>query len=110
SAKDYLGIFEFTVTAALLHLRDKAYGMTIRREIEEGTGREVAIGAVYATLDRLEEKDYIKATVGEATAERGGGGERHFRVTAAGIAAFADAQKALSSMTRGLQPAPLGAR
>ena len=51
---DFLGAFEEIVLLALIHLRDNAYGMTIRREIEDRSGRTVSIGAVYSTLDRLE--------------------------------------------------------
>jgi len=51
---DYLGEFEQIVLLALIRLRRNAYGMTVRREIEQRTGRKVSIGAVYATLERLQ--------------------------------------------------------
>ena len=54
-----LGVFEEQVVVAVLRTRDEAYGMNVRREIERVTGREVAIGAVYATLDRLEAKGLL---------------------------------------------------
>ena len=56
---DFVGEFELYVMLALAHLGDEAYGVTIRREIERRTGRTIAIGAVYATLSRLEEKGLI---------------------------------------------------
>ena len=59
STDNSLGVFEEQVMLAVLHARDDAYGMNVRREIETRTGREVAIGAVYATLDRLEAKGLI---------------------------------------------------
>ena len=67
----HLGEFEQHVLAALLRLRGNAYGVTIRREIVERTGRDVAVGAIYATLDRLEAKGYVSSRLGESTPERG---------------------------------------
>ena len=58
--------------------------MIVRREIEERTGRNISIGAVYATLERLEAKGYVSSFTGEPTAERGGRAKRLFRVEAAG--------------------------
>jgi len=54
-----LGVFEEQILVAVMRVRDEAYGMEIRREIERVTGRELAIGAVYATLDRLESKGLL---------------------------------------------------
>jgi DNA-binding PadR family transcriptional regulator len=100
--RDYLGEFEHIVVLALLRLDDRAYGVTVRREIELRTEREVSIGAVYATLDRLETKGYVKSRRGEPTPERGGRSKRFFRVTAKGVAAVNRTQRALRSMTEGL--------
>ena len=61
SGRDYLGEFEHIIMLALLRLEDRAYGVTVRQEIEFRTKREVSIGAVYATLDRLETKGYVKS-------------------------------------------------
>ena len=54
-----LGVLEEQILVAVLRTRGEAYGMHVRREIERVTGRELAIGAVYATLDRLEEKGLV---------------------------------------------------
>lgn len=102
--KDYLGVFEFTVMLAVLHLGANAYGMTIRREICERTGRDVSIGAVYATLDRLEEKGYVKSFLGEATAERGGRAKKYFQIRAAGERALRASREAIAGMLQGLEP------
>ena len=59
SADNALGAFEEQVMLAVLHARDDAYGMNVRRELETRTDRDVAIGAVYATLDRLEQNGLI---------------------------------------------------
>jgi len=69
---DLLGSLEHIVLLALVRLKANADGVTIRREIEERTGRNLSIGAVYATLDRLESKGYVSSSLGEPTAERRG--------------------------------------
>jgi PadR family transcriptional regulator PadR len=100
--RDYLGEFEHLLVLALLRLDDRAYGVTVRQEIQLRTQREVSIGAVYATLDRLEAKGYVKSRRGDPTPERGGRSKRFFRVTAKGVAAVNRAQRALHSMMEGL--------
>ncbi len=99
---DFLGEFEHIVLLALLRLEDQAYGVTVRQEIELRTQREVSIGAVYATLGRLEAKGYVKSRRGDPTPERGGRSKRFFRVTARGVAAVNRTHHALQSMTEGL--------
>ena len=100
--RDYLGEFEHIVLLALLRLEDTAYGVTVRREIQLRIEREVSIGAVYATLDRLETKGYVKSFRGDPTPERGGRSKRFFRVTAKGLAAVNRTQQALQTMTEGV--------
>jgi len=100
--RDYLGEFEHIVLLALLRLEDRAYGVTVRQEIEFRTDREVSIGAVYATLDRLETKGYVRSRHGDPTPERGGRSKRFFRVTPKGVAAVNRTQLALLNMTEGL--------
>lgn len=102
SGRDYLGEFEHIIVLALLRLEDRAYGVTVRQEIESRTKREVSIGAVYATLERLETKGYVKSHRGDPTPERGGRSKRFFRVTPRGVAAVNRAQRALQNMTEGL--------
>jgi PadR family transcriptional regulator PadR len=97
-----LGEFEHIVLLALLQLEDRAYGVTVRQEIEARTSREVSIGAVYATLDRMQAKGYVKSFWGEPTAERGGRSKRFFRVTAAGVKALKQTRQALHRMAEGL--------
>lgn len=100
---DHLGEFEQLVLLALVRLQDNAYGMTIRREIAERAGREVAIGAVYATLDRLEEKGFVSSRTGEPTPERGGRAKRYFKIEAPGLTALECSWDAIRSMRRGLR-------
>jgi DNA-binding PadR family transcriptional regulator len=75
----------------------------VRQEIEFRIKREVSIGAVYATLDRLETKGYVKSHRGDSTPERGGRSKRFFRVTAKGVTAVNRTQRALQTMTKGLE-------
>jgi PadR family transcriptional regulator PadR len=102
SSRDYLGEFEHIVILALLRLADRAYGVTVRQEIEARTGREVSIGAIYATLGRLETKGYVESQVGEPTPERGGRSKRFFHVTAKGMSAVNRTHRAVQRMTQGL--------
>jgi len=99
---DYLGEFEHIVLLALLRLGDGAYGVTVRAEIERRIDRQVSIGAVYATLDRMEAKGLVKSHVGESTAERGGRAKRHFQITKRGVMAVNRTQEALRNMSQGL--------
>lgn len=104
ASRDYLGEFEHLTVLAVLRLADQAYGVTVRREIESRTTRDVSIGAVYATLDRLETKGFIKSHLSDPTPERGGRAKRFFEITAKGIAAVNRTRRALESMSEGLIP------
>lgn len=95
SQRDFLGEFEHIVILALLRLSDRAYGVTIRQEIE------ASIGAIYATLDRLEDKGYVTSILGEPTPERGGRSKRFFRITAKGLAAVNRTHTAFLKMADG---------
>jgi PadR family transcriptional regulator, regulatory protein PadR len=97
-----LGEFEHIVLLAILRLGEQAYGMRIRQEIHERTGRDAAIGAVYATLDRMAEKGLVASEMGESTAERGGRAKRFFRVTAEGGELLNRARRDLANMMDGL--------
>src|SRR5262249_20785586 len=99
---DLLGAFEQWVLLALMRLGDNAYGMTIRREIEEQTGRPVSLSAVYTTLDRLESKGYIRSSTSPGTPERGGRARRFFRTESAGEGALDEALRANDAMRAGL--------
>jgi PadR family transcriptional regulator PadR len=98
-----LGEFEQMVLLAILHLREGAYGLSIRRELENRTGRSVTHGAAYVTLDRLEKKGLLLSALGDPTPGRGGRAKRFFRVTPAGIAALRESRKALQSLWGGLE-------
>jgi DNA-binding PadR family transcriptional regulator len=103
SKPNHLGEFELLVMLAVLRLGDDAYGVPISREIERQTGRDVAFGAVYSTLDRLQEKGLVRSNLGDATPERGGRARRYFRVTAAGLRTVREAKQGLIRLWRGLR-------
>lgn len=84
--------------------------MTVRETIEARTGRTVAVGALYTALDRLERKGYVRSSMSEPTAERGGRAKRHFVVTATGSAALDRSREFLARMWQGLTVTPRRSR
>ena len=90
------------VSLVLIRLGEDAYGVPIAREIEKTTGREVAIGSVYAALERLEQKGLVSSTVGEPTPERGGRAKRYFHLTKEGLQQVRKAYQALTKLGQGL--------
>jgi PadR family transcriptional regulator, regulatory protein PadR len=101
---DALGEFEQSLLLAIVHLGDNAYGVTIRQEIEARTGRDVAIGALYTSLARLERKGYVRSAMSDPTPQRGGRSKRHFALKASGAAALRQSRERLEQMWKGLQP------
>jgi len=97
-AREFLGGFELLVLLALLHVGDDAYGVPIARAIEESSGREVALGSVYITLDRLEQKGLVRSQLGEPTAVRGGRAKTYFTVTGKGVREARQAQRTLVNL------------
>ncbi len=111
SKGDSLGEFEHLVLLAVLRLGTDAYGMRVRREIDTRTGRDVSIGAVYATLERMQEKGLVTSTLNDPTPERGGRAKRSFHLTGAGVEALNRARQDLTNMQEGLVfPHPREAR
>jgi PadR family transcriptional regulator len=98
-----LGEFEYLLVAAAIRLGDHAYGAAIREELQTTTGRSCSIGALYTTLERLENKGLIKTWMGEATLQRGGRPKRMVHVTAKGVQAAKDFYEAITSVSRGIR-------
>src|SRR5690349_9918591 len=98
-----LGEFEQIVLLAILRLGEEAYGVTIREEIMARTGREPSPGALYVTLDRLEEKGLVRSQFGDPTPQRGGRAKRFFSVSAKGVECVARAQRSYQRLMRGLK-------
>ena len=105
--RNSLGEFEQIVLLAVARLGDEAYGTTIRREIDRRVGRDVSVGALYATLERLETKGLVRTRDGEPTAQRGGRAKRFYALSAAGVRALREARSVQDRMWEGLD---LGAR
>lgn len=103
SKRGYLGNFELMVMLVLIRLGDEAYGVPIAREIELRGGREVSLGSIYATLDRLETKGLVSSELGEPTAERGGRAKKYFSVTAKGLREVRETQRMLKQLWQGLR-------
>jgi DNA-binding PadR family transcriptional regulator len=95
--EDIPGSFEQLVLLAVLRLRDQAYGMTVRTELENRTGQPVSLGAVYTTLERLEGKGYLTSRSTAGGAEREGRARRFFSVEKSGLEAL---QRALDVLDR----------
>ncbi len=102
SRNDFLGEFEHIVLLAVARLRDGAYGMAIRQEIEDRAGRPVAIGSVYAALDRMERKAYLGSHVGDPTPVRGGRAKRFYTLESPGAEALTRSRTVLEGLWDGL--------
>ncbi|MEQ8712379.1 MAG: helix-turn-helix transcriptional regulator [Cyclobacteriaceae bacterium] len=83
-SKHQLGEFEEIVMLTIGVLNDKAYGLAIKKEIEERLNRSVSMGALHTALYRLEAKGFLTSELGEATKMRGGKPKRFFKVTVHG--------------------------
>jgi DNA-binding PadR family transcriptional regulator len=99
---EILGTFEQAVLLAIIRLADRAYGRAILGEIEKRLTREVAPGAVHATLERLENKGLVTSHVGTGTAIRAGRPRRYYRLQPSGISALNDARGTVEDLWRGL--------
>jgi PadR family transcriptional regulator PadR len=102
---DYLGDLEQLVLSAVLLLREQAYGMTVHEKVEElAEGfRDVSLGSAYTTLERMEQKGYIKSWFADPTPERGGRAKKYFKVTAAGELALRNSLRVAGNMLVGLR-------
>ena len=100
--REFFGGFELLVLLALIRLGEDAYGVPISEAIEESSGKDVAIGSVYITLERLESKGLVSSRLGEPTAERGGRAKTYFKVTAKGLRQVRNAQRTLISLWKGI--------
>ena len=100
---DFLAEFELYLMLALSRLRDDAYGVTVRREIEERTGRPVSIGAVYATLKRLEAKGLVRHWISDPLPSQGGRARKYFQLTRDGERVLKHSAEMMTRMLRGIR-------
>ena len=96
--KYQLGEFEEIVMLTVAILHEKAYGVSIKKEIESRLGRSVSVGALQSALKRLEDKDYLASHDGEATQERAGRPKRFFKITSLGKQAMEHARATRNSL------------
>lgn len=94
--------FEQQILLAVWRLGGEAYGASVREELETATGRDVAQGAVYITLVRLERKGWLKSSLSDPTPVRGGKAKRYFQIVPAGIAGVKAARTAMDRLWDGL--------
>ncbi len=89
----YLGEFEEIVLLTIGVLYKEAYGVAIKKELEDQTGRTISIGAVHAAVNRLEEKGFLESWFGQSTQERGGKRKKYYKVTIDGQKALQEAME-----------------
>ena len=97
---DHLGEFEEFTLLAVKAMGGPTYGVPVQQFVEQATGRRVSMGSVYAALDRLEGKGFLRSTLGEATATRGGKSKRLFEATRAGLEAARDLRRSRERIWR----------
>ena len=97
-----IGSLELAALLAVARLGEEAYGLAVRHDLIERRGRDYSVGAVYTTLQRLEEKGFLSSRASEPLPVRGGRSRRQFRLTGTGARALRDAQRETASMWDGL--------
>lgn len=93
-----LGLLEQQVLLACVRLHPNGYGVSIGDEIARRTGKEYSPGSIYAAIERLENKGYLKRRKGEATAVRGGRAKEYFTVSGEGQTALEDVRRVVTAM------------
>jgi PadR family transcriptional regulator, regulatory protein PadR len=100
---DSLGQFEQLVLTAILSLRENAYGVTIHKKVQDLSPKSVSLGAVYVTLDRLEDKGLISSWLSDPTPERGGRSKRHYQLQGLGERALQESIAAAQRIFEAVQ-------
>ncbi len=95
-----LGDFEETLLLIIGILGEQAYALKVSEEFTEQTGRDISVGAVHSTLNRLEKKGFLNSAMGDPTPERGGRRKRIYRITASGYAALESSRAMKLSLWR----------
>ena len=97
-----IGTLELSALLTVARLGDDAYGLAVRHDLSERTGRDYSVGAIYTTLQRLEDKGLLTSRASEPLPVRGGRSRRHFRLTGAGARAIRDAERQTKSIWAGV--------
>ena len=93
-----LGTLELAALLAVARLGEGAYGLAVRHDLSERTGRDHSVGAIYTTLQRLEDKGLLTSYASDPLPVRGGRSRRHFKLTGAGARALREAERQAASM------------
>ncbi len=99
----FLGEFEQLVLLCLLQLGDEGYALPLRRQLDAIAGRAVSRGALYRTLERLEQKGFLSWELEDGVQRRGGHARRRYRVASPGIRALKASRAALLHLWEGLE-------
>jgi PadR family transcriptional regulator PadR len=97
-----LGTLELAALLTVARLAEDAYGLAVRRDLADRLGRDYSVGAVYTTLQRLEDKGFLKSRASDPLPIRGGRSRRHFMLTSAGQRALRQAERRAASLWAGL--------
>jgi DNA-binding PadR family transcriptional regulator len=97
-----IGSLELAALLTVARLADDAYGLAVRRDLSERTGRDHSVGAVYTTLQRLEDKGLLRSRASDPLPIRGGRSRRHYALTAAGTRAMRAAERNAAALWGGL--------
>jgi DNA-binding PadR family transcriptional regulator len=97
-----IGSLELAALLAVVRLGNEAYGLAVRHDLAERSGRDYSVGAIYTTLQRLEDKGLLASRASAPLPVRGGRSRRHFRLTGAGARAIREAERQSASMWAGV--------
>ena len=98
-----LGSLELAALLAVARLGSEAYGLAVRRDLADRTGHDYSVGAVYTTLQRLEDKGFLKSRASDPLPIRGGRSRRHFALTGVGARALREAERRAASLWAGVR-------
>jgi PadR family transcriptional regulator len=101
--RDVLNTFDLLILLAILRLGDEAYGVPIAEMVGKAREKSASIAAVYAAIDRLEERGLVVTELGESSPTRGGRAKRYVHVTPEGVRAVNSTQRALTQMWANLR-------
>ena len=102
--KAIIGQFEQIVLTAIVTLQDNAYGVSIHNAVSDlASPKSISLGAVYATLDRLEDKRLIRSWLSQPTRERGGRSRRHYAMLPEGERALRESVRAARRVVETLE-------
>jgi PadR family transcriptional regulator PadR len=97
-----LGRLEVAVLLTVARLEDEAYGLNIRRDLHERTGRDYSVGAIYTTLQRLADKGLLKTRIGDPLPVRGGRTRYHYYLAPAGQRTLREVERNTAALWGGL--------